>query len=146
MELFCAGNRLLEAEAESTQLVALPQGWTSLRRPARFSRVDQGQRLAREGELCKDSYMSTKLSAPGKSKKVTSRKVSGSVLSAHSGESMTIQLYNTVIEKASSKGVKLAKPVRKEANPYLLPPKDAVKAAKKAGIITRAGNLSPKFK
>lgn len=59
---------------------------------------------------------------------------------------MTIQLYNTVIKKASSKGVKLAKPVRKEANPYLLPPKDAVEAAKKAGIITRAGNLSPKFK
>jgi len=89
--------------------------------------------------------MSAKL-APRKGRKPTSRNVSGPAVSVRSGESITIQLYNTVIEKASSKGVKLAKPARKEANPYLLSPKDAVKAAKKAGIMTRAGNLSPKFR
>lgn len=65
---------------------------------------------------------------------------------ARSGESVTVKLFNTAVKKASSKGVKIAKTVRKQANPYLLPPDEAVRVAKKAGIITRAGNLSPKFK
>lgn len=90
--------------------------------------------------------MSAKRATPEKSKKVASRKLSGSALSARPDKSMTVQLFNTVIEKANSKGVKLAKPARKEANPYLLPAKEAVKVAKKAGIITRAGNLSPRFR
>jgi len=54
--------------------------------------------------------------------------------------------FNSAVRKASSKGVKLAKPAPEQANPYLLPPAEAVRVAKKAGIITRAGNLSPKFK
>ncbi|GEM_PF-6569917 len=57
---------------------------------------------------------------------------------------MTTTLFT--VKKASSKGVKLAKPEPEQANPYLLPPAEAVRVAKKAGIITRAGNLSAKFK
>lgn len=90
--------------------------------------------------------MGAKLADSGKGKAGTSRKMSGSVLSNVSGEYVTVRSYNAVVEKASSKGVKLAKTARLEANPYVLPPKEAVKVAKKAGIITRHGNLSPKFK
>lgn len=106
----------------------------------------QMQRLARGLSLCKDERMVTKVANAGKGKKAPSRQPSGSALAARSGEYVTLQLYNTVVEKARSKGVKVAKTVQKVANPYVLPPGEAVKAAKKAGIITRRGNLSPKFK
>ncbi len=81
-----------------------------------------------------------------KAKKASSRTPSGSALTAPSVGQVTVQLYNRVIDKANSQGVKLAKRLPNETNPYLLPPREAVKVAKKAGIITRKGNLSPRFK